>query len=74
MGNKISQTYDLSDYEFRQFIHGDIITNLKGNFVKGWVLMTKQSNGIGIGRYSDKVIKNFYPKGLRKTIHDQPRS
>ncbi|MHA5094857.1 RsmF rRNA methyltransferase first C-terminal domain-containing protein [Oenococcus oeni] len=74
LGNKISQTYDLSDYEFRQFIHGDIITNLKGNFVKGWVLMTKQSNGIGIGRYSDKVIKNFYPKGLRKTIHDQPRS
>lgn len=74
LGKEISQTYELSDYEFKQFIHGDVITDSEKDFVKGWILMTKQSNGIGVGRYSDKVIKNFYPKGLRKTIHDQPRS
>ncbi len=66
-----SQSYELSDTELRQFVHGDVITQPKTILKKGWVLMTKKNNGIGFGRYSDHMIKNFYPKGLRKLIHAQ---
>ncbi|MCV3295887.1 RsmF rRNA methyltransferase first C-terminal domain-containing protein [Oenococcus kitaharae] len=62
--------FELSDDQLKAYVHGDVIANLTVPLQKGWVLVTKKNNGLAFGRYSDHMIKNFYPKGLRTTLHD----
>ena len=48
--------------EIRAYMHGETIpTN-----VNGWCLVTVDSYSIGWGKGDGKVLKNHYPKGLRR--------
>jgi NOL1/NOP2/fmu family ribosome biogenesis protein len=55
---------DTSDYKARAYLNGQTInTDL---VQKGWTLMTYKGYSIGWGKQAGNIIKNHYPKGLRK--------
>ncbi len=62
------QKYELDNNEFILYVHGDIIRKIRKPLKKGWVLLTRKDNGFDFGKYTDGVIKNFYPKKLRTKI------
>lgn len=53
---------ELDDQEALSWIHGETISR----DVNGWVLMCVQGLPLGWGKGSDGMIKNHYPKGLRR--------
>ena len=59
-------TIELDDKEVRTYLTGNII-NKKNNY-KGYVLLTYKNKTIDIAKTDGQVIKNYYPKGLRKLI------
>ena len=52
----------------------DAVAYIKGESIpasglsKGWVLLTFEGVSLGLGKVSDGIIKNHYPKGLRRNI------
>ena len=48
--------------EIRRYMHGDVIPST----VRGWCQVTVDGYGIGWGKADGKVLKNHYPKGLRR--------
>ena len=46
----------------RKYLHGDVVASQ----VRGWCLVTVDGYGIGWGKGDGKVLKNHYPKGLRR--------
>jgi NOL1/NOP2/sun family putative RNA methylase len=46
------------------YLNGQTISSFENK--KGWILMTYKGYSIGWGKQSGNVIKNHYPKGLRK--------
>ena len=48
--------------EIRKYMHGDVIPSA----VRGWCQITVDGYGIGWGKGDGKVLKNHYPKGLRR--------
>lgn len=50
-----------------KYFAGDVISCDAG--VKGWVIVTFKGQSLGWGKASNGVIKNHYPKGLRKTLN-----
>ena len=48
--------------EMARYIHGDVVPSEK----KGWCLVTADGYSIGWGKGDGKVLKNHYPKGLRR--------
>ena len=52
--------------EVKSYIEGNQLN--KENKNKGYVLLTYHSNPIDIAKTDGKVIKNYYPKGLRKKV------
>ena len=48
--------------EIRKYMHGDVIPST----VRGWCQITVDGYGIGWGKGDGKVLKNHYPKGLRR--------
>lgn len=55
---------ELSLEETKSYLEGNQLT--KSNSYKGYVLLTYKNNAIDIAKSDTKVIKNYYPKGLRK--------
>lgn len=55
---------ELSHDEWRQYVHGDVITAGQGQ-PNGWYLLTCQGLTCGFGKLVNGTVKNFYPKGLR---------
>ena len=57
-------THDLSseDNEIRDYLHGEVIPGEK----TGWCLVTVDGYSIGWGKGDGRVLKNHYPKGLRR--------
>jgi NOL1/NOP2/sun family putative RNA methylase len=55
---------DDNDYQARAYLNGQTINSSIVN--KGWTLMTYKGYSIGWGKQSGNIIKNHYPKGLRK--------
>ena len=52
-----------ADSDFAQrWLHGDVVESTK----KGWCLVTVDGYSIGWGKGDGKVLKNHYPKGLRR--------
>ena len=47
----------------RQYLHGD---TLPCTSEKGWHVITVDGLSLGWGKASDGIMKNHYPKGLRK--------
>lgn len=46
----------------QQYMHGDVVPTTQ----KGWCLVTVDGYSLGWGKGDGKVLKNHYPKGLRR--------
>lgn len=61
--------YPVSQQEFKAFVHGDTLTVDSSQYGNGWYLLTYDNNGIGLGKNTNGIIKNHFPKGLRFSIN-----
>lgn len=59
---KRMQDYPADSNEIAQYLHGEVI--LSGQ--KGWCLVTAGGMSIGWGKGDGRILKNHYPKGLRR--------
>ena len=55
-------TLDPDSEEMKAYLHGDVVPS----GVKGWCLVRAGSYSIGWGKGDGRVLKNHYPKGLRR--------
>jgi len=58
------KTIELDDLQILTYLHGDVIPCSES--LKGFVVLSYKGYQIGFGKASDGMIKNHYPKGLRK--------
>lgn len=58
------RTIALDDQQISLYLHGDVIPC--DDSLKGFVVLSYKGYQIGFGKASDGMIKNHYPKGLRK--------
>lgn len=61
--DEVKNCTDLEYEEAKRFINGQTL-NVSGN--KGWHLICVNGYSLGFGKLSGDVMKNHYPKGLRK--------
>lgn len=63
--SQVRHVWELSagDRELQRYLRGE---TLSAQGAKGWYLVTADGFGIGWGKLSGTVLKNHYPKGLRK--------
>ena len=54
--------YGAESEEMKAYIHGDVVPSEK----KGWCLVCADDYSIGWGKGDGRVLKNHYPKGLRR--------
>ena len=59
---KTVQDYPPESDEMKEYLHGNVIPSEK----KGWCLVTAGGYSIGWGKGDGRVLKNHYPKGLRR--------
>ena len=59
---KNTQTYGAESEEMKAYLHGDVVPSEK----KGWCLVSADGYSIGWGKGDGRVLKNHYPKGLRR--------
>ena len=64
--NKVDEfpRIELSLDEVKRYLEGNTIN--KNSSFKGYVLLTYKNNSIDIAKTDGNVIKNYYPKGLRR--------
>ncbi|MQS88544.1 RsmF rRNA methyltransferase first C-terminal domain-containing protein [Companilactobacillus mishanensis] len=64
---ELKTIYDLSDDQFGKYLHGEsVILEKQPDFNNKWIGLSYQNKLFSWGRYSNKEIKNVYPKGLRR--------
>ena len=56
------QDYDPDSDEIKAYLHGDVVPSK----VRGWCLVRAGGYSIGWGKGDGTVLKNHYPKGLRR--------
>ncbi len=61
-GCKSEQSYAPDRDEIRAYLHGDVVPSQ----IKGWCLVKAGAYTIGWGKGDGRVLKNHYPKGLRR--------
>ncbi|WP_125763864.1 RsmF rRNA methyltransferase first C-terminal domain-containing protein [Companilactobacillus hulinensis] len=63
----LKSVFELDDDQFETYMHGEsvILSNDPG-FDNKWIGLSYQGKLFSWGRYSNKQIKNVYPKGLRR--------
>ena len=59
---KKCQNLEENSKELQQYMHGDVVLSAQ----KGWCLVTVDGYSLGWGKGDGKVLKNHYPKGLRR--------
>ena len=59
---KTEQSYGPESGEMKEYLHGNVVPSEK----KGWCLVKAGDFSIGWGKGDGKVLKNHYPKGLRR--------
>ena len=59
-----NNTFELDDQQILSYLHGDVIPC--SDDPKGFIVFSYQGYQIGFGKASNGMIKNHYPKGLRK--------
>ena len=59
---KNRQDFSVDSKEMADYIHGDVVPSQ----VRGWTLVTADGYSIGWGKGDGNVLKNHYPKGLRR--------
>ena len=57
-----AQNYTADSKEIFAYLHGDVVPSAQ----KGWCLVTVDGYSIGWGKGDGSVLKNHYPKGLRR--------
>lgn len=55
---------ELTLEELKKYLYGEQLNKI--NPYKGYVLLTYKKTAVDIAKTDDQVIKNYYPKGLRK--------
>lgn len=63
--DKYKYTYDLSDKEYADYISGK---ELKIDKEDHYYLLTYKDLSLGYGKLSNGILKNKYPKGLRRVV------
>ena len=58
----VVQDYDASGEEIKAYLHGET----PATELAGWCLVTVDGYSIGWGKGDGKILKNHYPKGLRR--------
>ena len=58
----VTQDYSADSPEIARYMHGEVVPSQQ----RGWCLVTVDGYGIGWGKGDGKVLKNHYPKGLRR--------
>ena len=56
------QSYPADSSEMEKYIHGEVVPSE----LRGWTLVTADGYSIGWGKGDGNVLKNHYPKGLRR--------
>ena len=56
------QSFPAESEEMKEYIHGNVVPSDK----KGWCLVQADGYSIGWGKGDGRVLKNHYPKGLRR--------
>ena len=56
------QRYSADSEEMKAYLHGDVVPSQ----IKGWCLVCADAYSIGWGKGDGRVLKNHYPKGLRR--------
>ena len=56
------QSYGAESPEMAKYIHGDVVPS----DIKGWCLVKADGFSVGWGKGDGNVLKNHYPKGLRR--------
>ena len=56
------QNYEPDSAEMAKYIHGDVVPSS----IRGWCLVTAGGYSIGWGKGDGNMLKNHYPKGLRR--------
>ncbi len=56
------QNYPVSSDSIRAYMHGEVVPSQQ----RGWCLVTADGYSLGWGKGDGKVLKNHYPKGLRR--------
>ena len=56
------ESYGPESEEMKAYIHGEVVPSMK----KGWCLVKAGDYSIGWGKGDGRVLKNHYPKGLRR--------
>ena len=59
-----TRTQELSDTELAQYMGGNVVKSNQ----KGWTLVRTDGYSIGWGKGDGTVLKNHYPKGLRRPV------
>jgi len=59
---KTMQDYGPESPEMKAYLHGEVVPSAK----KGWCLVRAGTYSIGWGKGDGRVLKNHYPKGLRR--------
>ncbi|MDD2433712.1 MAG: RsmB/NOP family class I SAM-dependent RNA methyltransferase [Sphaerochaetaceae bacterium] len=52
-----------NDLEITKYLHGE---TLSSNIPNGYILLTYKGISLGLGKVTNNIIKNLYPKGLRQ--------
>ncbi len=61
-GCKNEQSFEPDSGEVRSYLHGDVVPSQ----LRGWCLVKAGDYTIGWGKGDGRVLKNHYPKGLRR--------
>ncbi|TMS99109.1 RNA methyltransferase [Apilactobacillus kunkeei] len=65
--DEVVNRLDISENEWKQYVHGDVI-NCDNDIKKGWYQLICKNQPVGFGKVVNGMIKNFFPKGLRFNI------
>ena len=57
-----TESYGADSEEMKAYIHGDVVPSQK----KGWCLVRADGYSVGWGKGDGRILKNHYPKGLRR--------
>lgn len=62
---EFKHTATISIDDWRQVVHGEVITLDDLPIKKGWIQLFCQHQPVAFGKVVGKTVKNFFPKGLR---------
>ena len=61
---EVTQSVEIDIEQFKHYASGNVVP-LDTLLANGWYLVTVEGNGIGFAKITGKVLKNYFPKGLR---------